>query len=96
MPATVVTTDDLRELKTELLDQIKKMLQEQLGQPVKKWLKSTDVRDLLGISASTLQCIRDSNQLPFTRVGGVIFYDYDDIQEMLRSKQVKIKKPASK
>ena len=87
MPTLIVTTDDLRELKIELVQEFKKILQEQMGQPVKKWLKSTDVRDLLGISASTLQCMRDSNQLPFTRVGGVIFYDYEDIQKMLSTKK---------
>jgi len=95
MPTSIVTTDDLRELKVELLEQFKKLLQEHAGQPVKKWLKSTDVRDLLGISASALQCLRDSKQLPFSRVGGIIFYDYEDIQEMIKSKQIKGKQLAS-
>ena len=96
MPVKVITTDDLRELKVELLSQFKKMLQEQMGRPTKKWLKSTDVRDLLGVSASTLQNMRDSKQLPFTRAGGIIFYDYDDIQEMLRTKKIKEKPFTSK
>lgn len=56
-------------------------------QPTKKWLKSPDVRKLLNISAGTLQNLRVNKTIPFTKIGGVIFYDSDDIQKMLQSRK---------
>jgi len=88
MPSEIITTDDLREFKLELLDELRKLLKEQGGQPAKKWLKSWEVRKLLGISPGTLQNLRVNGSLPFTKVGGNIFYDYEDIRKMLEENQV--------
>jgi len=87
MPAQIVTTDDLMEFKVELLESFKKLLKENSGQPVKKWLKSYEVRKILSISPGTLQNLRINGTLPFTKIGGVIYYDYADIQEMLQSRK---------
>lgn len=83
----LITTDDLLEFKTELLDAIKQLFKEHNGQPVKKWLKSYEVRKILAISPGTLQNLRINGTLPFTKIGGVIYYDYGDIQEMLQSRK---------
>jgi hypothetical protein len=88
MPTEIVTTDDLREFKIELLGEIKKMLKEHHGQPAKKWLKSYEVRELLNISPGTLQNMRINGTLPYTKIGGVMFYDYEDIKKMLQENQV--------
>lgn len=85
MATEIITTDDLREFKLELLDEFKKLLKEHSGQPTKKWLKSTEVRKVLDISPGTLQNLRINGTLPFTKIGGVIYYDYMDIQSMLQS-----------
>ena len=85
MPAQVLTTDDLREFKTDLIEEIKKLLRQNGIQPVKKWLKSPEVRKLLNISPGTLQNLRVNGTLPYTKIGGVIYYDSDDIQKMLQS-----------
>lgn len=89
MPTEIVTTDDLREFKIELLDELKKILKEHRGQPAKKWLKSYEVRELLGISPGTLQSMRSNGTIPYTKIGGVMFYDYEDILKMLEKYQVK-------
>lgn len=83
MPTEIITTDDLREFKIDLLEEISRLLKEYSGHPTKKWLKSWEVRKLLDISPGTLQNLRENQTLPFTKVGGVIFYDYQDIQQML-------------
>lgn len=88
MPAEIVTTDDLRELKIELLQEFKKMLKDHHGQPAKKWLKSYEVRELLGISPGTLQNLRVNGTLPYTKIHGSMFYDYEDIQKMMMENQV--------
>jgi hypothetical protein len=64
---------------------MKKLMKEQSGQPVKKWLKSYEVRKILDISPGTLQNLRLNGTLPFTKIGGVMYYDYADIQNMLQA-----------
>jgi len=85
MAAEIITTDDLREFKMELLEDFKRLLKANAGQPVKKWLKSYEVRKILSISPGTLQNLRVNGTLPYTKIGGVMYYDYADIQEMFRS-----------
>jgi len=54
MAAELLTTDDLREFKTDLLNDIKKLFSSPLNPSAKKtWMKSPEVRELLGISAGT-------------------------------------------
>ncbi len=83
MATEIITQDDLREFKIELLDDIKKLLKSNFGTKQKQWLKSYEVRELLNISPGTLQHLRVSGTLPFTKVGGTIYYDYSDIQLMI-------------
>jgi Helix-turn-helix domain len=83
MPAQILTTDDLREFKVELIDEIGKLLRQNGIQPVKKWLKSREVRKLLNISPGTLQTMRVNRTLTFSKIGGVIYYEYNDIQKMI-------------
>lgn len=88
MGATIITTEDLREFKMELLDDIKQLLQDQNGTGHKKWLKSPEVRELLGISPGTLQNLRINGTLPYTRIGGVLYYDYQEIMQVLEENRV--------
>jgi hypothetical protein len=88
MAAEVITTDDLREFKLELLQGFRKLLSEQSGTYNKKWLRSEEVRDLLGISSGTLQNLRVNGTLPFTKMGGVLYYDFHDIQSILEENKI--------
>lgn len=93
MPAEIVTTDDLREFKIELLQELKQMLKEHHGQPAKKWLKSWEVRKLLGISPGTLQNLRVNGTLPYTKIGGMMFYDYENIRKIMEENQERNRLP---
>ncbi len=88
MGATIITTEDLMEFKLELLDEIKQLLQNQNGHATKKWLKSPEVMKLLGVSPGTLQNLRIKGALPYTKVGGILFYDYKDIMNVLENNRV--------
>lgn len=88
MSATIITTEDLHDFKLELLDDIKQLLNTQSGQVTKKWMKSPEVRELLGISPGTLQNLRVNGTLPYTRVGGVLYYDYQEIMQVLEKNRV--------
>jgi hypothetical protein len=79
----IITLADLADFKTELLEEIKKLLKPIAGQPGKKWLKSHEVRKLLDISVGTLQTLRSNRTLEYTKIGGVIYYDIDDINKMM-------------
>jgi len=48
-------------------------------------MKSHEVRRLLKISPGTLQTLKSSGTIPYTKIGGVHFYDYEDIQQVLES-----------
>ena len=88
MPANIITTDDLREFKMELLDDIKQLLTRQSSGKLKKYLKSSEVMDLLQISPGTLQNLRINGTLPYTKVGGIIYYDAEEIQNVMEEHRV--------
>ena len=83
MPSSIITTDDLREFKVELLEDIKKLLISQSKNKVKRYLKSAEVMDMLQISPGTLQNLRINGTLPYTKMGGIIYYDTRQIQKVL-------------
>jgi hypothetical protein len=88
MPATIITSDDLREFKMELLDDIKNLLSKQVSGKLKKYLKSSEVMDLLQVSPGTLQTLRINGTLPYTKVGGIIYYDAEEIQNVMIANRV--------
>ena len=88
MAAEVITTEDLQEFKHELLEEIGGLIKNKSGVQPKKWLKSSDVRELLDISPGTLQNLRINGTLPYSKMGGVIFYDYDDILKVMQENRV--------
>lgn len=83
----LLTIGDLENFKEEMLNEIKRMIKEINGQPGKKWLKSCEVKSLLKMSHGFLQTLRDTGILPFTKIGGAIYYDYEDIIFMMASKK---------
>ena len=83
MAISVVTQDELKQFKLELLEEIKGIIfkQENNG---KQWLRSHEVRKLLGnISPGKLQDMRNKGELPFTRIGGTLFYDPTDVAKVM-------------
>lgn len=83
MAATIITVEDLQNFKQELLEEIERLLSKNQGPPPRKWLKSNEVRRLLTLSPGTLQNLRVNGTLAYSKINGVIFYDYDDILRML-------------
>ena len=85
----LITIGDLESFKVALLEEIKIILREPTGQPAKQWLKSTEVRKMLGISPGTLQNLRVNGTLSYTKIGGIVFYRYDDIARLLNNQTSK-------
>ena len=59
-----------------------------LNDEVFKWLRSKDVREMLGISDSTLQTMRINRTIPAYRLGASWFYRYDEIIAVLESNRI--------
>ncbi|MBB3123771.1 hypothetical protein FHS04_001274 [Mesoflavibacter sabulilitoris] len=88
MPTSILTTDDLYDFKLELLRELKKLLQEKTPTTIKKYLKSAEVMEMLQISPGTLQNLRINGTLPYTKIGGIILYEYEEILRILQENKV--------
>lgn len=86
MNIELITKADIHSLKTELLEEIKKLFQSTGEQ--KEWLKSSEVKKLLKISPGTLQNLRVTGVLPYHKIGGTIFYSYSDVTNMINKNKV--------
>ncbi|WP_429050529.1 helix-turn-helix domain-containing protein [Chitinophaga sp. W3I9] len=51
--------------------------------PLRQWLKSYEVRDMMGISEGTLQNMRNNGTLAHRKVGGLMYYKYSDILKLM-------------
>jgi len=82
MAIEIITKEDLQAFRFQLLDDLKNIIH---TKPVtqKQWLKSIEVRKLLKISPGTLQNLRINGKLSFTKIGSIIYYNYEDIEAML-------------
>ncbi|MFH4967473.1 helix-turn-helix domain-containing protein [Gaetbulibacter sp. M240] len=92
MSIKILTLDDLNAFKTELLSDIKTLMEKRQAVKQKKWIKSSEVRKLLGISPGTLQNMRINGTLPYTKFGNVIYYDADLINNILERNHTKPRK----
>ena len=86
MSVEILTKGDLQAFKQELVDEIKTTINKETIE--KKWLRSTEVRKLLNISPGTLQNLRVNGTLPFTKIGGVLYYEYSDILQVFEDNKV--------
>ncbi|AUS05951.1 helix-turn-helix domain-containing protein [Tamlana sp. s12] len=88
MSIKILTLEDLNEFKSELLGDIQNLMAEPQNEKPKKWIKSSEVRKMLSISAGTLQNLRINGTLPYTKFGSVIYYNAHLINEILESNHI--------
>jgi hypothetical protein len=78
--------------KLDLLNALNFLLSEMKASKIqeepKKWLKSSEVKSLLRISPGTLQNLRINSTLTYTKIGGIIFYSYEDILRVMEQNKV--------
>lgn len=74
-------------LKEELAEEFRRLLAEKPVTTEKKWLKNKAVREMLGVSAGTLQGLRDNGILPFSRIGRHFYYDIVDIEKIIEQRK---------
>lgn len=88
MATEIITQEDLERFGDKLTETLKSIIEEN-RQPKKvqeeevRLLKSHQVQRMLGISPGTLQNLRINGTLPYSKIGGVIFYDKQEILKVL-------------
>lgn len=83
MPVNLLTQEDLHHFKTELFNELKGILKH-AADPPKKWLKSEEVKKILKVSPGTLQTLRINGTLQYTKLGGIIYYDFEHIEKTMK------------
>jgi hypothetical protein len=84
MSVSILTREDLYQFKTELFDELKTIIPQTENLHLKKWLKSDEVKKLLKVSPGTLQTLRINGTLTYTKLDGIIYYDYEHIEKILQ------------
>lgn len=82
MSVEIVTKEDLQEFGAQLLKDIKGLLDN--NRP-KKWIKTQEVLDMLGMSDVTLQTLRSKGIIPFKKLGGICYYNIEEIEEVMKN-----------
>lgn len=84
-----VTKDELQEFRVQLLKDIRELIKPTEVRSKKPWLKNSEVRKLLNISTNTLQRLRITGKLCSTKVGGIHYYRFEDIEKMMNDDEGK-------
>jgi len=77
----LITKADLDNLKEDIKEIIISLIDDTFSK--NKWLKSTEVQKMFDISSSTLKSLRLNGVLPYSKMGGTIYYNYSDIISVL-------------
>lgn len=59
------------------------------------WIDGEEVTEALKISVRTLQNLRDTGTLPFSRINGKFYYKASDIEKLLESNYSHLKKESN-
>jgi len=80
-----ITKEDLEQFKQELFAELRRPTFKPPTDKDKQkpFIKSYEVRQLLGISPGTLLQLRKNGQIKFSRIGGLMYYKYEDIEAMM-------------
>lgn len=81
----LITVQDLIDFKQQLISDIKKLLHEQSGKPGHQWLKAFEIKKMLRLSESKLQYLRDKGMIPFKKLGGITYYNSEEIEKLMAS-----------
>lgn len=91
MTVELITKDDLEQFRQSMLQDLKLLLTKRTEEP-QKYLKSYQVKNMLKISGGTLHTLRANGTLKFTRIGHIIYYNYEDIMQLMEGTVKKQKK----
>ena len=85
----LLTRKDLFEVEERISKKLDQLKNQDYG--TMKWLRTSDVSKMLGLSPSSIQSLRISGILPFSKVNGTLFYKPKDVEEMVNEGSTKVK-----
>ena len=77
----LVTIQDLENLKADIIKEVAILID--CSSCDKEWLRSSEVMEMLSISSGTLQNLRINGDIPFTKMGGTLYYERDEVVKAL-------------
>lgn len=88
MSAELITKEDLRIFRIQLLDDIRQILSARNTEPqYGELLKGMEVRKILKVSPGTLQNLRIAGKLKPVKVGGSWRYSLSEVQALVLNKK---------
>jgi len=87
-----VTKEDLLEFKKQMLEEFKELLDSMPAKSNRRWIKTYRVKEMLDLSDGTLQTLRNNGTLPYTLLGGLALYDYDELVALMDKNRQKHRK----
>ncbi len=85
MSVNIVTSEDLQEFRELLLGDIKDILQRHGRVSLDKYIKTTDLLEKLSVSPGTLQNMRNNGTIPYYKLAGILYYDEEEIDAILKN-----------
>lgn len=86
MEISILTKEDLQQFKMELLNAIEQLIENKKTEQ-KLWMRSSEVKTLLNISSGTLQNLKVNGTLSCSKIGGTLYYNSNEIQELLKKQK---------
>jgi len=79
----LVSMNDFKEFTDEILGKLDDAIGR--GNIKRDWLRSTEVQEFLNISSGTLKTLREGGEIPFSKLGGSLYYNYNDLIAVLEA-----------
>lgn len=87
MSILVITAEDLERQLQKVVDEVKSAVTNNNSSNV-RWIRSKQVKELLGISDSKLQTMRINRSITYSQIDGTYFYDKESILSLLEQNKV--------
>ena len=75
----LLTKKDLVEFELKILEKMDHLLKPNL---TPKLLRNADLKKMLKLSDSAIQNLRIQGQLPYSKIGGTIYYKLEDVEKL--------------
>ena len=81
------TVAELYDLEERLYNRILSLLE---SSKPKVWVRTSELKKILGITDSTAQYLRNTGALPCSKIRGTYYYKYDDVLALLERNKVEV------
>lgn len=91
----IATKQDVEELKnflTEILKSVKMMPVDNVKSHPVKYIRTKQAKELLQVSTNKLKDMRLKNEVTWSYIGSLYYYDYESIIQTLDNNAIKISK----